>query len=54
MNFARQVGAGVGVSNGWIEYTGLSQLPFDVDNKIKADIETLFSGISDPEQSPAQ
>ena len=42
MKFARQVGAGVGVSNGWIEYTGLSQLPFDADHKIKTDIDTLF------------
>ena len=42
MDFARQVGAGVGVSNGWIEYTGLSQLPSDVARMIKSDINTLF------------
>ena len=42
MKFARQVGAGVGVSNGWLEYTGLSQLPLEIDHKIKTDIDTLF------------
>jgi len=39
---ARQVGAGVGVSNGWIEFTGLVRLPADVRRKLAADIETLF------------
>ena len=42
MKLARQVGAGVGVSNGWEEYTGLSHLPPEADRKIKADIDTLF------------
>lgn len=42
MKFARQVGAGVGVSNGWIEYTGLSRLPSEISRKIKDDIHTLF------------
>ncbi len=27
MSLARQAGAGVGVSNGWLEYTGLARLP---------------------------
>jgi hypothetical protein len=27
MKMARQVGAGVGVSNGWLEYAGLTRLP---------------------------
>ena len=44
VKLARQVGAGVGVSNGWIEYTGLVRLPADVRAKMMADIETLFSG----------
>jgi hypothetical protein len=42
MKLARQVGAGVGVSNGWIEYTGLVRLPEDTRRKIIADITTLF------------
>ena len=42
MKLARQVGAGVGVSNGWIEFTGLVRLPADVRRKLAADIETLF------------
>jgi hypothetical protein len=43
MKLARQVGSGVGVSNGWIEYTGLAQLPADVKAKLLADIGTLFT-----------
>jgi len=35
--------AGVGVSNGWIEYTGLHGLPADVRTKMLADIGTLFA-----------
>jgi hypothetical protein len=42
MKLARQVGAGVGVSNGWIEYTGLVRLPADARRKLLADIQTLF------------
>jgi hypothetical protein len=38
MKLARQVGAGVGVSNGWEEYTGLARLPADVKAKMLADI----------------
>ncbi|HBE40745.1 MAG TPA: hypothetical protein DDW27_05995 [Bacteroidales bacterium] len=41
MNLARQVGSGVGVSNGWIEYTGLTRLPDQIHSKIIADIESL-------------
>jgi hypothetical protein len=42
MKLARQVGAGVGVSNGWIEYTGLVRLPAETRTKLIADIATLF------------
>ena len=42
MKLARQVGAGVGVSNGWLEYTGLTRLPGDVKAKMLGDIATLF------------
>ena len=42
MKLARQVGAGVGVSNGWIQYTGLTRLPVDVQIQTLADINTLF------------
>jgi hypothetical protein len=42
MKLARQVGAEVGVSNGWIEFTGLVRLPADVRRKLAADIETFF------------
>ena len=48
MKLARQVGAGVGVSDGWIEYTGLARLPADVRAKMLADIATLFAGESKP------
>jgi hypothetical protein len=43
MKLARQVGAGVGVSNGWIEYTGLTRLPAEVKAKMLVDIGTLFN-----------
>lgn len=39
---ARQLGAGLGVSNGWLEYTGLSRLPANVKSRMLADIATLF------------
>jgi hypothetical protein len=42
IKLARQVGAGVGVSNGWLEYTGLTRLPGDVKARTLADIATLF------------
>jgi hypothetical protein len=42
MKLARQVAAGVGVSNGWLEYTGLARLPADAKAKIVADIGMLF------------
>ena len=41
MRLARQTGAGVGVSNGWIEYTGLAHLPSEARAKILADIASL-------------
>lgn len=41
MELARKTGAGVGVSNGWIEYTGLTALPDGLKRKLLADIETL-------------
>lgn len=40
MKLARQVGAGVGVSNGWLEYTGLTRLPADVKARMLADMAT--------------
>ena len=42
MALARQVGSGVGVSNGWLEYTGLHGLPDAERRRLTADIETLF------------
>jgi hypothetical protein len=42
MALARQVGAGVGVSNGWLEYTGLTRVPDATRNTILADIASLF------------
>ena len=41
MALARQVGAGVGVSNGWLEYTGLHNLPANDRVRIIRDIESL-------------
>lgn len=41
MKLARQTGAGVGVSNGWLEYTGLARLPADAKAGLLADIATL-------------
>ena len=42
MKLARQVGAGVGVSNGWLEYTGLTRLPGDVKARLLGDIAALL------------
>jgi len=42
MDLARRFGAGVGVSNGWIEYTGLRYLPKSARNKIISDISSLM------------
>ena len=42
MALACQVGAGVGVSNGWLEYTGLADLPASLRAAMLADITTLF------------
>jgi len=44
MDLARACGAGVGVSNGWNEYTGLSRLPPEVREKMIRDIESLLPG----------
>jgi len=41
MDLARKTGAGVGVSNGWIEYTGLHRLHPKLRARLIADIETL-------------
>jgi hypothetical protein len=46
MKLARQVGAGVGVSNGWIEYTGLARLPAEVKTRMLRDIQSLFDSKS--------
>ena len=42
MALARQVGAGVGVSNGWLEYTGLHGLSQKERIDIIRDIESLL------------
>jgi hypothetical protein len=42
MALARQVNAGVGVSNGWIEYSGLHGLPPEQRVRIIRDIESLL------------
>ncbi|EMI51778.1 hypothetical protein [Rhodopirellula sallentina] len=42
MKLARQVGAGVGVSNGWIEYDGLHAMPAAEKEKIITDIESIL------------
>ncbi len=41
MDLARKTGAGVGVANGWIEYTGLAALPPAVREQILNDLRTL-------------
>lgn len=43
MELARTANAGVGVSNGWIEYTGLHGLPADVRAKMLGDIQALIA-----------
>jgi hypothetical protein len=41
VNLAKKVGSGIGVSNGWIEYTGLTRLPTDAREKMLKDIAAL-------------
>jgi hypothetical protein len=41
MELARAVGVGVGVSNGWLEYTGLARLPVAIRRRMIRDIESL-------------
>ncbi len=41
IKLAKQVGAGVGVSNGWVEYTGLTRIPAEIREKILKDIAAL-------------
>jgi hypothetical protein len=41
MELARATGAGIGVSNGWIEFTGLARLPPSVRQRTVRDIESL-------------
>ena len=41
MDLARKTGAGVGVSNGWIEYSGLTHLAPEVRARLLRDIESL-------------
>lgn len=43
MEFARQVGAGVGVSNGWLEYSGLAGMDSGKRDSMLADIGSLWS-----------
>ena len=53
MDLARRTGSGVGVSNGWEEYTGLARLPAEAAKKIKkrhrfvVNINPLFSVMED-------
>jgi hypothetical protein len=42
VELARAVGAGVGVSNGWSEFTGLARLPAAVRQRMIRDIESLL------------
>jgi len=42
MDLARQASAGVGVTNGWAEDTGIHRLPAELRAKKLADIATLF------------
>jgi len=42
MDLARKIGAGVGVSNGWLEYTGLARLPAGVASKMQSDIAAIL------------
>jgi hypothetical protein len=44
MDLARKTGAGVGVSNGWIEYTGLHRLHPKLRARLTGDIRTLGAG----------
>ena len=41
MDLARKTGAGVGLSNGWIEYTGLARLAPPLRTKVLSDIREL-------------
>jgi hypothetical protein len=41
IKLTRQLGASVGVSNGWIEYTGLAHLPANARTKLLLDIAVL-------------
>ena len=43
MELARAAGAGVGVSNGWIEFTGLAGLPAPVAQNMQADVNSLLN-----------
>jgi len=41
LELARNTGAAVGVGNGWIEYTGLANLPPEVASKMLTDLDRL-------------
>ena len=45
MKLARQVGSGVGLSNGWMEYTGLANLPAKMRSAMLADIQQLHQTV---------
>jgi len=47
MALARQVGSGVGVANGWLEYSGIAGLSSETRDRLIADINGLFSNPSD-------
>jgi hypothetical protein len=42
MRLARQVGAGVGVSNGWVEFSGLTSVDETAKARYLTDIAALF------------
>jgi hypothetical protein len=55
MKLARQVGAGVGVSNGWMEFTGLAGLSPEAKTRMLPDIKSLFGRSSQPQtESPGK
>jgi hypothetical protein len=43
MDLARKASAGIGLTNGTLEYTGLHRLPPEMRSKMLADISTLFA-----------
>lgn len=48
VELARLTGSGVGLSGGWIEYTGLNQIPAHLRTQILADIGQLSASPGAP------